>query len=72
MGKKPNQILDRHDCQIRADEALALAGELPPGSEINSYSGWSAIRQLATRLTNDKRADRVISLPSLLGGGLGH
>jgi putative drug exporter of the RND superfamily len=52
-------------------QSLHVILELPPGSEITTYSGWSAIRLLASRLASDKRADRVVSLPSLLGGGLG-
>jgi hypothetical protein len=35
MSEKQKQTLDKHDHQIRADEALALARELPPGSERN-------------------------------------
>jgi len=52
-------------------QSLHVILELPPGSEITTYSGWTAIRLLAGGLASDKRADRVISLPSLLGGGLG-
>ena len=52
-------------------QSLHVILELPPGSEIATYSGWNATRLLATRLTSDKRTDRVISLPSLLGRGLG-
>ena len=52
-------------------QSLHVILELPPGSEITTYSGWSAIRLLAGGLASDKRADRVVSLPSLLGGGLG-
>ena len=52
-------------------QSLHVILELPSGSEITTYSGWSAIRLLASGLASDKRADRVVSLPSLLGGGLG-
>jgi putative drug exporter of the RND superfamily len=52
-------------------QSLHVILELPPGSEITTYSGWSAIRLLAGGLASDKRTDRVVSLPSLLGGGLG-
>jgi RND superfamily putative drug exporter len=52
-------------------QSLHVILELPVGSEINTYSGWNATRLLAARLTSDKRANRVISLPSLLGGDLG-
>ena len=52
-------------------EALPVILELPPGSEVTTYSGFTATRLLATRLAADRRADRVISLPGLLGGGLG-
>jgi RND superfamily putative drug exporter len=52
-------------------QSLRVILDLPPGSEINTYSGWNAIRLLASGLASDKRADRVVSLPSLLGGGLG-
>lgn len=52
-------------------QSLHVILELPAGSEITTYSGWSAIRLLASGLASDKRADRVVSLPSLLGGGLG-
>jgi putative drug exporter of the RND superfamily len=45
--------------------------ELPPGSQITTYSGWNATRLLTDRLMSDKRADRVISLPNLVGRGLG-
>jgi putative drug exporter of the RND superfamily len=52
-------------------EALPVILELPPGSEVTTYSGFTATRLLATRLAADRRADRVISLPGLLGRGLG-
>jgi putative drug exporter of the RND superfamily len=48
-------------------DSVRVILELPPGSEVSTYAGWSAIRQLAARLGGDKRAERVISLPSLLG-----
>jgi putative drug exporter of the RND superfamily len=48
-------------------DSLRVILELPPGSEVNTYAGWNAIRQLGARLAGDKRADRVIALPSLLG-----
>ena len=62
--------LDRMD---RSDivQSLRVILELPAGSEVTTYSGWNALRLLSTHLTSDKRAARVISLPSLLGGGLG-
>ena len=52
-------------------EALPVILELPPGSEVTTYSGFTATRLLATQLAADRRADRVISLPGLLGHGLG-
>jgi putative drug exporter of the RND superfamily len=52
-------------------QSLLVILELPPGSEVSTYSGWNATRQLAARLASDKRADRVISLPSFLGRDLG-
>ena len=53
-------------------EALPVILELPPGSEVTTYSGFTATRLLAvTQLAADRRADRVISLPGLLGRGLG-
>ena len=52
-------------------EALPVILELPPGSEVTTYSGFTATRLLAARLAADRRADRVISLPGLLGRGLG-
>jgi RND superfamily putative drug exporter len=52
-------------------EALPVILELPRGSEVTTYSGFTATRLLATQLAADRRADRVISLPGLLGRGLG-
>jgi RND superfamily putative drug exporter len=52
-------------------EALPVILELPPGSEVTTYSGFTATRLLATHLAADRRADRVISLPGLLGRNLG-
>ena len=52
-------------------QSLHVILELPPGSEITAFSGWNAIRLLAAGLADDRRTDRVVSLPSLLGGGLG-
>jgi len=52
-------------------EALPVILELPPGSEVTTYSGFTATRLLAAQLAADRRADRVISLPGLLGRGLG-
>jgi putative drug exporter of the RND superfamily len=52
-------------------QTLRVIVELPPGSEITTYSGWSAIRLLSSKIASDKRAARVISLPSLLGRDLG-
>jgi len=52
-------------------QTLHVILELPPGSQITTYSGWNATRLLTDRLTSDKRADRVISLPNLVGRGLG-
>lgn len=52
-------------------QTLRVILELPPGAEITTYSGWSAIRLLSSKIASDKRAARVISLPSLLGRDLG-
>ncbi len=52
-------------------QALPVILELPPGSEVTTYSGFTATRLLATQLAADRRADGVISLPGLLGRGLG-
>ena len=52
-------------------QSLHVILELPPGSEITAFSGWNAIRLLAAGLADDRRTDRVVSLPSLLGGVLG-
>jgi RND superfamily putative drug exporter len=52
-------------------QTLHVILELPPGSGITTYSGWNATRLLSDRLTSDKRTDRVISLPNLVGRGLG-
>jgi RND superfamily putative drug exporter len=52
-------------------QSLRVILELPAGSEVTTYSGWNALRMLTARLTADKRVRRVISLPNLLGGGLG-
>jgi RND superfamily putative drug exporter len=52
-------------------QSLRVILELPPGSELSTYSGWNATRLLAARLASDARADRVVSLPGLLGHDLG-
>src|SRR3984957_2854402 len=52
-------------------QSLRVILELPAGSEVTTYAGWNALRLLTARLAGDKRADRVISLTSLLGAGLG-
>jgi putative drug exporter of the RND superfamily len=52
-------------------EALPVILELPPGSEVTTYPGFTATRLLAADLGADRRADRVISLPGLLGRGFG-
>jgi RND superfamily putative drug exporter len=72
-GAESVRALHRLDAMGNANivQSLRVILELPPGSEINTYSGWNAIRLLASGLASDKRADRVVSLPSLLGGGLG-
>jgi putative drug exporter of the RND superfamily len=72
-GAESVRALHSLDHMGRSDivQSLRVILELPPGSDFNTYSGWSALRLLATRLESDRRADRVIALPSLLGGGLG-
>jgi putative drug exporter of the RND superfamily len=72
-GAESVRALHSLDSMGRTDivQSLHVILELPPGSEITTYSGWNATRLLARRLTDDKRTARVISLPSLLGGGLG-
>jgi RND superfamily putative drug exporter len=72
-GAESVRALHSLDNMGRTDivQSLHVILELPPGSEITTYSGWNATRLLAMRLTSDKRSDRVISLPSLLGSGLG-
>jgi len=67
------QALHSLDKMGRTDvvQTLHVILELPPGSQITTYSGWNATRLLADRLASDKRADRVISLPNLVGRGLG-
>ncbi len=72
-GAESVRALHSLDNMGRTDivQSLHVILELPPGSEITTYSGWNATRLLAMRLTSDKRADRVISLPSMLGRGLG-
>jgi RND superfamily putative drug exporter len=52
-------------------QTLRVILELPPDSQITTYSGWNAIRLLSGKIASDPRAARVISLPSLLGGDLG-
>jgi RND superfamily putative drug exporter len=52
-------------------QTLHVILELPPGAQITTYAGWNATRLLTDRLAGDKRADRVISLPNLVGRGLG-
>jgi putative drug exporter of the RND superfamily len=52
-------------------QTLRIVLELPPGSEITTYSGWNSLRLLSNNIARDKRAARVISLPSLLGRDLG-
>lgn len=52
-------------------QTLRVILELPPGSEVTTYPGWNAIRLLSSTIAGDKRAARVISLPSLLGRDLG-
>jgi putative drug exporter of the RND superfamily len=52
-------------------QTLRVVLELPPGSEITTYSGWNGLRLLSNNIASDKRAARVISLPSLLGRDLG-
>jgi putative drug exporter of the RND superfamily len=72
-GAESVRALDSLDAMGRSNivQSLHVILELPPGSEITTFSGWNAIRLLAAGLASDKRADRVVSLPSLLGGGLG-
>ena len=73
QGAESVRALHTLDAMGRSNvvQSLHVILELPPGSEITTYSGWSAIRLLASGLADDKRAARVVSLPSLLGGGLG-
>ena len=52
-------------------QSLRVVLELPPGITVPSEAGWQALDRLSRRLAEDRRAERVISLPSLLGQGRG-
>lgn len=52
-------------------QSLRVVLELPRGVTIESEQGWNAAERLSRRLAHDGRAERVISLPSLLGEGRG-
>jgi RND superfamily putative drug exporter len=69
QGAESVRALHSLDAMGRTEivHSLRVILELPRGSEVSTYSGWNGIRQLAARLAGDGRADRVISLPSLMG-----
>jgi RND superfamily putative drug exporter len=75
LPQRAESVLALHslDKMGRSDvvQTLHVILELPPGSGITTYSGWNATRLLTDRLMSDKRTDRVISLPNLVGRGLG-
>jgi RND superfamily putative drug exporter len=73
QGAESVQALHSLEAMERTDivQSLRVILELPAGSELRTYAGWNATRLLADRLAGDRRADRVVSLPSLLGHGLG-
>jgi RND superfamily putative drug exporter len=52
-------------------QSLRVVLELPRGVTIETEEGWMAAERVARRLTRDRRAERVISLPTLLGEGRG-
>lgn len=48
-------------------QSLRVILEFPPGSTLQTDSGWNALSRLSARLASDKRAERIISLPTLAG-----
>jgi hypothetical protein len=52
-------------------QSLRVVLELPAGTSVTSEAGWQALDRLSRHLAEDGRAERVISLPSLLGPGRG-
>ena len=52
-------------------QSLRVVLELPPGTRVPSEIGWQALDRLSQRLAVDRRAERVLSLPTLLGPGRG-
>lgn len=52
-------------------QSLRVVLEMPAGTTVTSEAGWQALDRLCRRLAEDRRAERVISLPSLLGQGNG-
>lgn len=49
-------------------QSLRVVLELPAASPVASEEGWQALNRLSLRLGADRRADRVISLTTLLNG----
>jgi RND superfamily putative drug exporter len=52
-------------------QSLRVVLEFPPGTTVSAEAGWQALDRLSQRLAADHRAERVLSLPALLGQGRG-
>ena len=52
-------------------QSFRIVLELPPDVTFQTETGWRAVDHLSRRLARDRRADRVISLSTLIGEGRG-